>query len=165
MRCSSTGSAQGLQTGLAIHAATGDDIARLGSRASAGCVHLSPQNAAPLYELIRADYRGPAPRFAYNSDTQTMSNRGDFMHDAAGRLKMADGYRVLVDIEDYGGENLVACAVLIRTTQAWPVTSQRIRMIGRGMPMAHKKNRTHANLPNRAGRYNCCSSAGKFPRC
>ena len=99
---------QGLQTGLAIHAATGDDIARLGQRASAGCVHLSPQNAALLYQLIRADYRGPVPRFAYNFDTQTMSNRGAFMHDAAGRLKMADGYRVLVDIEDYGGENLVA---------------------------------------------------------
>ena len=99
---------EGLQTGLAIHSATGDDIARLGQRASAGCVHLSPQNAAMLYQLIRADYRGPAPRFAYNTDTQTMSNRGTFMHDAAGRLKMADGYRVLVDIEDYGGENIVA---------------------------------------------------------
>jgi hypothetical protein len=99
---------QGLQTGLAIHSATGDDIARLGQRASAGCVHLSPQNAALLYQLIRTDFRGPAPRFAYNYDTQTMSNRGTFMHDAAGRLKMADGYRVLVDIEDYGGENLVA---------------------------------------------------------
>lgn len=99
---------EGLQTGLAIHSATGDDIARLGQRASAGCVHLSPQNAALLYQLIRADYRGPTPRFAYNYDTQTMSNRGTFMHDAAGRLKMADGYRVLVDIEDYGGENLVA---------------------------------------------------------
>jgi hypothetical protein len=99
---------EGLQTGLAIHAATGDDIARLGSRASAGCVHISPQNAAMLYEMIRADYRGPVPRFAYNSDTQTMSNRGAFMHDATGRLKMADGYRVLVDIEDYGGENIVA---------------------------------------------------------
>jgi hypothetical protein len=99
---------EGLQTGLAIHAATGDDIARLGSRASAGCVHISPQNAAMLYEMIRADYRGPVPRFAYNSDTQTMSNRGAFMHDAAGRLKMTDGYRVLVDIEDYGGENIVA---------------------------------------------------------
>ncbi len=99
---------QGLQTGLAIHAATGDDIARLGSRASAGCVHLSPQNATTLYDLIRADYRGSAPRFAYNDDTQTMSNRGDLMHRRDGSLKMADGYRVLVDIEDYGGSDMVA---------------------------------------------------------
>ncbi len=99
---------QGLETGLAIHAATGDDVARLGSRASAGCVHLAPEDAATLYNLIRADYRGAVPRFAYNAGTQTMSNRGDFMHRRDGSLKMADGYKVLVEIEDYGGENLVA---------------------------------------------------------
>jgi hypothetical protein len=99
---------QGLQTGLAIHAATGDDIARLGQRASAGCVHLSPENAATLYELIRADYRGDVPRFAYNYDTETMSNRGDFLHRPDGSVKMTDGYRVLVEIEDVGGEKLIA---------------------------------------------------------
>ena len=27
------------------------------------------------------------------------------MHDAAGNLRMADGYRVLVCIENYGGDN------------------------------------------------------------
>ena len=43
----------GDQTGLAIHAATGDDIAKLGSRASAGCVHLSPEHARTLYNLIQ----------------------------------------------------------------------------------------------------------------
>jgi hypothetical protein len=99
---------QGLETGLAIHSATGDDVARLGSRASAGCVHLAPENAATLYELIRANYRGAVPRFAYNYDTQTMSNTGDFMHRRDGSLKMADGYRVLVVIEDYGGDGAVA---------------------------------------------------------
>jgi hypothetical protein len=99
---------QGLQTGLAIHAASGDDVARLGSRASAGCVHLAPENAATLFNLIREHYRGPVPRFAYDAETQTMSNSGAFMRDSHGHLKMADGYRVLVTIEDYGGENLVA---------------------------------------------------------
>jgi lipoprotein-anchoring transpeptidase ErfK/SrfK len=94
---------RGLQTGLAIHAASGDDVARLGTRASAGCVHLSPQNAATLYNLIRADYRGAAPRFAYDSARHTMSNDGSFARDANGALKMADGYKVLIDIEDYGG--------------------------------------------------------------
>jgi hypothetical protein len=99
---------QGQQTGLAIHSATGDDIARLGSRASAGCVHLAPQNAALLYDLIRTNYRGEVPRFAYNGDTQTMSNRGDFMHRRDGRLQMRDGYRVLVVIDDYGRESVAA---------------------------------------------------------
>lgn len=99
---------QGLQTGLAIHAASGDDIARLGNRASAGCVHLSPEHAALLYNLIRSHYRGSVPRFAYNARTATSSNSGDFARDAAGDLKMADGYKVLIDIEDYGGDNVVA---------------------------------------------------------
>ena len=71
-------------------------------------MHLSPENAATLFQMIRVGYRGPVPRFSYNSATQTMSNRGTFMHDAAGHLKMTDGYRVLVDIEDYGGDNIVA---------------------------------------------------------
>jgi hypothetical protein len=99
---------EGQQTGLAIHAASGGDIARLGHRASAGCVHLAPENAALLYHLIRADYRGKVPRFAYNPATQTMSNKGNFAHDRDGNLRMTRGYRVLVVIEDYGGSDLVA---------------------------------------------------------
>jgi hypothetical protein len=99
---------QGMQTGLAIHSASGDDVAKLGKRASAGCVHLSPENAETLFNLIKSDYRGQVPRFAYNADTQTMSNTGAFAHRRDGSLKMADGYRVLVNIEDYGGGNAVA---------------------------------------------------------
>ena len=98
----------GNQTGLAIHAATDDDVAKLGSRASAGCVHLSEDNARTLFTLIRTDYKGLAPRFAYDRRTGTMSNQGILMHDAAGNLKMADGYKVLIFIEDYGGQNVVA---------------------------------------------------------
>jgi lipoprotein-anchoring transpeptidase ErfK/SrfK len=99
---------QGLQTGLAIHAASGDDIALLGQRASAGCVHLSPENARTLYELIRSEYRGQVPRFAYDSRSQTMSNDGTLMRDAKGGLRMADGYKVLVQIEDYSGDDSIA---------------------------------------------------------
>ncbi|MDB5736186.1 MAG: hypothetical protein JWN16_2823, partial [Alphaproteobacteria bacterium] len=99
---------EGLQTGLAIHAATGDDIAKLGSRASAGCVHLSPENAATLQQLIRAGYRGQVPRFAYNNSTQTMTNKGGFLHGRDGALRMADGYKVLIEIEDFSGNNVVA---------------------------------------------------------
>jgi hypothetical protein len=97
----------GYQTGLAIHAAVGDDVARLGSRASAGCVHLSLDNARRLFNLIR-EYRGPAPRFAFDRETETMSNQGRLMHDADGRVRTAQGYKVLVFIENYGGKNVVA---------------------------------------------------------
>ena len=99
---------RGYQTGLAIHAAVGDDVGRLGSRASAGCVHLSLDNARTLFALIKTDYRGLAPRFAYDRRTATMSNQGVLMHDATGQVKMAEGYKVLVFIEDFGGQNVVA---------------------------------------------------------
>jgi lipoprotein-anchoring transpeptidase ErfK/SrfK len=97
----------GDQTGLAIHSAVDDDIAKLGSRASAGCVHISPAHAELLYNMIRSDYRGKAPRFAYDRSSQTMSNKGEFMRDAHGDLVMADGYRVLVDIEDFSGADKI----------------------------------------------------------
>ncbi len=98
----------GDQTGLAIHAAVGDDISKLGSRASAGCVHISPAHAQLLFNMIRADYRGKAPRFVYDQASQTMSNHGDMMRDAHGNLVMADGYRVLVDIENFSGADRLA---------------------------------------------------------
>jgi len=92
----------GVQTGLAIHAATGDDVARLGTRASAGCVHLSPENARTLFELVKNEYRGAVPRFAIDA-SDTMSSRGKFSRRPDGSLRMADGYRVLIDIENYSG--------------------------------------------------------------
>jgi len=98
----------GLQTGLAIHGAVGLEVSQLGSRASAGCIRIAPENAALLFNLIRADYKGLTPRFAYDRRTATMSNDGLFMHDPAGNLQMAQGYRVLVFVENYGGENVVA---------------------------------------------------------
>jgi hypothetical protein len=98
----------GVATGLAIHAASGSDIGKLGQRASAGCVHLSPEHARMLYELIRDKYRGAVPRFAYDNDTRTMSNKGALMRGSDGNLKMADGYRVLVVIENFAGHRMVA---------------------------------------------------------
>ncbi len=98
----------GLQTGLAIHAAHGPDISLLGRRASAGCIHLAPQNAADLFDLIHAKYKGRVPQFAVDRRTHTMSNDGLFLHDAQGKLRYAAGYKVLVFIENYGGENVVA---------------------------------------------------------
>jgi hypothetical protein len=70
-------------------------------------VHLAPENATLLYHLVR-DHEGRVPRFAYNADTETMSNSGNFMRDRKGRLKMTDGYRVLVVIDDYSGDDRLA---------------------------------------------------------
>ncbi|MDE2350326.1 MAG: L,D-transpeptidase family protein [Alphaproteobacteria bacterium] len=98
----------GLETGLAIHAAHGADISLLGRRASAGCIHLAPEHAATLFDLIRTKYKGRVPRFAFNRRTGTMSNDGLFLRDAHGKLRYAEGYKVLIFIENYGGENVVA---------------------------------------------------------
>jgi len=99
---------RGFQTGLAIHGATGKDIGLLGERASAGCIHLAPENARVLFSLIKADYKGLMPKFAYDKRTATMSNQGVILHTTDGRVEMEDGYKVLVFIENYGGENVVA---------------------------------------------------------
>ncbi len=98
----------GYQTGLAIHGAAPEDIKFLGSRSSAGCVHLAPQNAAMLFNLIRTQYKGSVPKFAYDRHTATMANDGVLMHDSRGNLQMAQGYKVLVFIENYDGQNVVA---------------------------------------------------------
>ena len=98
----------GNRSGLAIHAAHGDDIALLGKRASGGCIHLAPKDAAILFQLIRTQYKGPVPRFAYDRKTRTISNRGELMRDARGDLRFSKGYRVLVFIENYGGSDTVA---------------------------------------------------------
>jgi len=99
---------RGAPTGLAIHAATGSEIAELGTRASAGCIRLAPEAARTLFTLIRTEYRGLTPRFAMDHRTGTISDDGIVLHDANGRAEMTEGYKVLVVIENYGGENLVA---------------------------------------------------------
>ena len=97
----------GNATGLAIHSATGSDVAMLGRRASAGCIHLSPGAARTLFDLIRSQYRGAMPRFVIDN-SGTMSNDGLVLRDADGRPQFARGYKVLVFIENYGGRNVIA---------------------------------------------------------
>lgn len=99
---------EGRQTGVAIHSAVDSDVALLGNRASAGCVRLHPQNAQLLFDLIKKNYRGQTPLFAYDRHTATMGKDGLLMHDKAGNLEYADGYKVLVLIENNGGDDVVA---------------------------------------------------------
>ncbi|MBV9330812.1 MAG: L,D-transpeptidase [Alphaproteobacteria bacterium] len=100
---------QGSKTGLAIHAASGEDVGLLGKRASAGCIRLSPENASTLFELVKSRYRGLAPSFAVDRRTGTMSSEGILLHEPDGRVKLSDGYKVLIFIENYGGaENVMA---------------------------------------------------------
>jgi hypothetical protein len=99
---------EGHATGLAIHAATGDEISLLGSRASAGCVRLSPEDAQGLFKLVQAQYRGAAPMFEVYARNGASGNGGNLLVNADGSFQLADGYKVLVFIEDFGGDASVA---------------------------------------------------------
>jgi len=94
----------GMPTGLAIHGLVDEEIALLGSRASAGCIRLAPQAARTLFRLIRGNFGGRVPRFAYDSRTHTLSNRGELARTRNGNLRFTSGYRVLVFIENYNGD-------------------------------------------------------------
>jgi lipoprotein-anchoring transpeptidase ErfK/SrfK len=95
----------GDQTGVAIHSATRANVKDLGSRASAGCIQLSPKDARYLYNLVRANYRGMVPVFKTNPKTGTMSKDGEMALNKRGQVQRFEGYRVLVMIENYGGED------------------------------------------------------------
>ena len=99
---------EGEKTGLAIHAATGNGVAQLGTRASAGCIRLAPEDARTLFNLIHDGYHGQVPRFAIDARTRTMNARGMVLRDSRGRVKFTEGYKVLVLVDNYGGENYVA---------------------------------------------------------
>jgi lipoprotein-anchoring transpeptidase ErfK/SrfK len=100
----------GVQTGLAIHAATDEGVGLLGMRASAGCVRLSLENARTLFSLVRDNYKGAMPKLAFDKYTSTTMNNGLVLHDQSGNVELTPGYSVLVYIDEYGGENLEAKA-------------------------------------------------------
>ncbi len=99
---------EGRATGLAIHAATDDEVSLLGTRASAGCVRLSPEAAQDLFKLVQAQYRGAAPIFESYSRNGPPGNSGSLLLNADGSFQFAAGYKVLVFIEDFGGDASVA---------------------------------------------------------
>jgi len=98
----------GRPTGLAIHGTPDENLAELGTAASAGCIRLSFANARTLFNLIQTQYWGPAPTLAYLNRDDGPSSEGLLLHDQAGHLEMADGYSVLVFIDDLGGEGHVS---------------------------------------------------------
>lgn len=98
----------GHKTGLAIHGTGNEGETELGKPASAGCVRLSLENAHTLFDLIRTKFRSPAtPQLAYLDGGTDTSSEGLLLHDSDGRLQTADGYSVIVAIDNYDGESRV----------------------------------------------------------
>lgn len=88
------------KSGIAIHGTRGRTENHLGRRASGGCIRLSVDNARMLYYLIRTNYAGMVPKFAYDRDRGHTSKTGQFSRDEDGTVIMEPGYRVLL-IVDY----------------------------------------------------------------
>jgi hypothetical protein len=99
---------EGRVTGVAIHSITGNEGRLLGRRASHGCIRLGRENAELLFNLIRTKYKGAVPRFAFDDSVRTTARDGTLMRDDEGNLVMANGYKVLVFVENYGGKDVVA---------------------------------------------------------
>jgi hypothetical protein len=100
----------GAPTGLAIHGTSAGGEGLLGMRASAGCVRLSKDNARTLFNIVRENFKGLAPKFAFDKYSNTLMNNGLLLHDAEGNVELVPGYSVLVYIDDFGGESLEAQA-------------------------------------------------------
>lgn len=91
-------------TGYAIHGASRpEDVAALGSRASAGCIRLHPEHAEMLFRKIQKEMRGRVPVFAYDEETDSTSLDGQAKYDARGEMLTRKGYRVLLLIENFDG--------------------------------------------------------------
>ncbi len=96
------------QTGVALHSADGH-AAELGHRASGGCVRLPPEKAEELFERIQQTEAGRVPVFAM--DDTTTDKTGRFARDVDGTPLFAQGYKVLLIIEDYPGAPVVVATL------------------------------------------------------
>jgi hypothetical protein len=91
-------------SGLAIHAATRSTAPKLGTRASGGCVRLSPEHARLLFDRIQSRHAGQVPDFVFDDAGGTTHRGGMVRRDGSGQPILIDGYRVLVIIDNYAGK-------------------------------------------------------------
>ncbi|HEY3639433.1 MAG TPA: L,D-transpeptidase [Rhizomicrobium sp.] len=98
----------GHSTGLAIHGTPATNYNALGSRASAGCIRLATENAQTLFDLVQSNFHRATPKLAYLEGDSQVSSEGLLLHDAKGGLQMADGYSVLVLVDDYAPDERVS---------------------------------------------------------
>lgn len=105
----------GNQSGLAIHAAVGGDkIRKLGRRDSAGCVRLAPKNAKELFYKVRNTTQGRVPMLALN-DRGSTDRWGRAQIDETGALRLQDGYRAMLFVENYDGRDELVGPVVAYT--------------------------------------------------
>jgi hypothetical protein len=91
-------------SGVALHAAVGrHEIADIGHRASGGCVRLPLAKANLFFHRFLTEERGQVPVFTFDAARGTTNTAGQITRDAQGDTVLADGVRVLVIIDNFGG--------------------------------------------------------------
>ena len=70
----------------------------------------APQAARDLFELVQSRYGGPVSAFDTDPRTKTTANDGTLFRKPDGTHKLANGFKVLIFVEDYGGDHAVASA-------------------------------------------------------
>ena len=80
------------------------ELADIGHRASGGCVRLPLEKANQLFHRFLATEKGQVPVFTFDQARGTTNTAGAVARDAAGNILLADGVRVLVLIDDAGGD-------------------------------------------------------------
>jgi hypothetical protein len=88
----------GRPTGVAIHGTA--NTTALGTRASAGCVRLSPGHARILFDLIRSGFGAYVPKLAIHESKMEVAREDPFVRAANGTLMLEPGYSVLVVVDD-----------------------------------------------------------------
>lgn len=94
------GYASGRVSGIAIHGT--NSRRNLGRRASGGCIRLAMENARFLFYLIKTQYGGRVPKFAWNSSRGHTSRAGVVRRDQSGKPVTEWGYRVLLIVDNIG---------------------------------------------------------------
>lgn len=102
---------EGRRTGYAIHGASDpNDIAALGTRASAGCIRLHPRHAEAIFNKIRRETFGKVPVFPYDRFTDSTNLEGQALYRDDGRLVLTRGFRTLLMVENFKGAPTTAPA-------------------------------------------------------
>lgn len=93
---------RGHLTGVAVHSAVGHE-GDLGHRASGGCIRVPPDKAQLLFQRIQETEAGRVPVIAMDETEMTTDKSGRLLRGVDGAPLFANGYKVLLIIEDYPG--------------------------------------------------------------
>lgn len=88
-----------VKSGVALHAAVGKAVDRLGNRDSGGCIRMPPDKAAALFDQLQNGYVGQVPTLVFDEDAGTTNRRGLMVKDRTGNAVLKPGRKVVVVVD------------------------------------------------------------------